>query len=355
MSLLLGVHLVADAAVDDHPAPLRLDQQRPHRQLDAVAIVGRRLLLPQRPRHDAEHRAAVEPEGAVVKRSSAARSPERQSRCGVEVARRRGAACFSSTSTPCAADGWMNATSAPSAPGPRLLVDEPHAARLQVRERRADVLDAQRDVMDARDRASRRYLAIAESGAVASSSSSADCPAGMKCARTRWLAHLLGGLDSQAERVAIERQRLVEVLHRDADVIERLHGRALSWLRARPASRVAWAPPIRIELARRDAVDERDRTRRPAAIRSTSLHQLLRQQLAQPDSCRSLRRRGRGGARRVLAERPIAAHSSSMPSPVVASVFRIGGRHSPAPNVLQRQVRRDRLHQRGRRPRDRPC
>ena len=30
---------------------------------------------------------------------------------------RRLAACFSSTSTPCALDGWMNATSAPSAPG----------------------------------------------------------------------------------------------------------------------------------------------------------------------------------------------------------------------------------------------
>ena len=61
---------------------------------------------------------------------------------------RRG--CFSSTSTPCAPDGWMNATSAPSAPGPRLLVDQPHAARLELRQRRVDVVDAQRDVMQAR-------------------------------------------------------------------------------------------------------------------------------------------------------------------------------------------------------------
>ena len=63
---LLRVHLVAGAAVDDHPAPVGLDDQRPHRQLDPVAVVGRRLRLPQRPRHDAEHRAAVEPEQPVV-------------------------------------------------------------------------------------------------------------------------------------------------------------------------------------------------------------------------------------------------------------------------------------------------
>src|SRR5471030_1095214 len=33
--------------------------------------------------------------------------------------------------------------------GPRLFVDEPHAARLELRERRANVLDPQRDVMQA--------------------------------------------------------------------------------------------------------------------------------------------------------------------------------------------------------------
>ena len=63
----LRVLLVAEPGVDDHRAHAA-DDQRPHRQRDAVAIVGRRLRRPQRLRHDAEHRAAVEPEEAVVQR-----------------------------------------------------------------------------------------------------------------------------------------------------------------------------------------------------------------------------------------------------------------------------------------------
>ena len=62
---LLG-HLLADAAVHEHPAPRRLDEQRAHRQLDPMPVVGGRQRLPQRARHHAEHRPAVEPERAVV-------------------------------------------------------------------------------------------------------------------------------------------------------------------------------------------------------------------------------------------------------------------------------------------------
>ena len=58
----------------------RADEQRPHAERDAVPLVGRRALLPQRLRHDAEHRAAVEAEVAVGEREQ------------LEVAERRRAA-----------------------------------------------------------------------------------------------------------------------------------------------------------------------------------------------------------------------------------------------------------------------
>ena len=63
----LRVFLVAEPGVDDH-RPHAAHDERPHRERDAVAIVGRRLPRPQRLRHDAEHRAAVEAEEAVVQR-----------------------------------------------------------------------------------------------------------------------------------------------------------------------------------------------------------------------------------------------------------------------------------------------
>ena len=37
-----------------------LDREAPHAELDAIALVGRDAPLPERLRHDAEHRAAVE-------------------------------------------------------------------------------------------------------------------------------------------------------------------------------------------------------------------------------------------------------------------------------------------------------
>ena len=62
--------------------------------------------------------------------------------------------------------------------------------------------------------------AIGESGAVASSSSSAAAPVSSMCARTRCVTTSSGALDVEAQGVAVEGQRLVEALHRDADVIQ---------------------------------------------------------------------------------------------------------------------------------------
>ena len=103
----------------------------------------------------------------------------------------------------------MNATSAPSA-RPRLLVDEPRPARLQLRQRRANVIDPQRDVVQARAalvdvlrdrRVGGRRLRAAR---------------GWIADRDEVRAHalrcdLFGRLDLEAQRIAIKRQRGVEI------------------------------------------------------------------------------------------------------------------------------------------------
>ena len=63
---LPGRHLVPGPAVNEQPAPIGFDEQRAHRQLNTMPIVGRRQLLPERPRDDPEHGPAVEPEPAVM-------------------------------------------------------------------------------------------------------------------------------------------------------------------------------------------------------------------------------------------------------------------------------------------------
>ncbi len=78
--------------------------ERPHAERDAVAVVGRRPPLPQRLRHDAEHRAAVERERAVESARSA-----RRHRASSRLP-------SSSTSSPCVLAGWMNAMREPCAP-----------------------------------------------------------------------------------------------------------------------------------------------------------------------------------------------------------------------------------------------
>ena len=64
------------------------------------------------------------------------------------------------------------------------------------------------------------YFAIGESGAVASSSSSFDFTDRHEVRAHTLRRHLFGRLDVEAERIAIERQRRGEILHRDADVVE---------------------------------------------------------------------------------------------------------------------------------------
>ena len=133
-------------------------------------------------------------------------------------------ACFSSTSTPCVARGVDERDQRAFGAGPRLLVDEPRAARLQLRERGMDVVDAQRDVMEPgaaladvlRDRrVGRRRLEQLE----------LRFPDGHEVRADALRRHFFRRLDLEAERVAIERQRGRQVLHRDPDVIQDgLHG-----------------------------------------------------------------------------------------------------------------------------------
>ena len=113
----------------------------------------------------------------------------------------------------------MNATSAPSAPGRGSRIDQLHAARRELRERGADVVDAERDVVqpgaapgeEFRDRRiGRGRLQQLETGRTHRDK-----------VRPHPLArHLFRGLHLEPERVAIEAQRRVEIRHRDADVIE---------------------------------------------------------------------------------------------------------------------------------------
>ena len=68
---------------------------------------------------------------------------------------------------------------------PRLLVDEPHAARPQLRERGADVFHAQRDVMEPRAALLRRTSRSPNRRRRLEQFERRTPPIGMKCARTR--------------------------------------------------------------------------------------------------------------------------------------------------------------------------
>src|SRR3954451_19303904 len=167
---VLRVHGVADARVDDHQ-PLTSNEQRPHREGNPVPLVGWRALLPQRFRNDPEHRAAVQAEVPV------------QQRREFQLAERH--ACFSSTSTPWALVGWMNSTRDPWAPGRG--VSSINRTPRSFRRASAARISSTRSVMWCSPGPRfATYFAIGESSAVASSSSSADSPAGMKWALTFW-------------------------------------------------------------------------------------------------------------------------------------------------------------------------
>jgi hypothetical protein len=123
-------HLVPGAAVHEHASPGRLDEHRPHRQLDPVAIVGPRERFPQGARDHAEHRAAVEPEGSVVQQANlqvaAGQAPDVQ-------ADRGAAALFQLHQHAVGRRRVDEGDQRPFRPGPRSLVHEPDAALLQVR------------------------------------------------------------------------------------------------------------------------------------------------------------------------------------------------------------------------------
>src|SRR5262249_31185073 len=57
----LGAHLVAGSVVHQDAAALTLEEQAAHGETDAIALVGRLELGPERLGHRAEHRSAVEP------------------------------------------------------------------------------------------------------------------------------------------------------------------------------------------------------------------------------------------------------------------------------------------------------
>ena len=299
----LRVHLVADAGVDDHRSARRGRasgriasgsgcDRRPGRASPTAASARRRT---SRRRRDGSSRRAA---------SISSRSPS-ANRVRSTLPDPRGVACFSSTSTPCALDGWMNATSEPCAPA---AASRRSAARprFQLRERRA--MSSTRSVMwcSPGPRFARNF-AIGES------------VGGRLEQLDRGLAHrnevrphplrrdLLGRLDLEPERVAVERQRLVEVGDGDADVIES----SLSSTCRSAADRRAQRPCSMIVVDRRVRIESRG-----AAMRSSIVVELARREhrvarraagIAAPAARAAATRRARGGAspcdgRRVRAE-----------------------------------------------------
>src|SRR5688572_16666499 len=57
----LVVFLVPRSSVDQNETGVVLDEQTPHAELDAIALIGRNAALPQRFWNNTEHRTAVEP------------------------------------------------------------------------------------------------------------------------------------------------------------------------------------------------------------------------------------------------------------------------------------------------------
>jgi hypothetical protein len=103
--------------------------------------------------------------------------------------------------------------------GPRLAVDQPRAARLELSERGVDVVHSERDVVQAwtalvgvlgdrrvgRGRFEQLELGVADGNEMRAHALRAD---------------LFRRFDLEAERVAVERERCRQIGDRDADVIE---------------------------------------------------------------------------------------------------------------------------------------
>ena len=101
--VLLLAHLVADARVDEHRLAARADDERTHPEPDPVPRIGGRATLPERLRHHAKHRAAIEREESVGQRQE------------LELTENH-ADCFNSMSRPRVLDGCTKAMREPWAP-----------------------------------------------------------------------------------------------------------------------------------------------------------------------------------------------------------------------------------------------
>src|SRR6266545_2568815 len=105
------------------------------------------------------------------------------------------------------------------ADGARLIVDQPRAPRLELRDRRIDVVHTKRDVMDARAALLDvlRDRRLGRCGLQQLELRFAD--------RHEMRAHVLrrhvfGWLHVEPERVPVKRERRSEIFHGDADVVE---------------------------------------------------------------------------------------------------------------------------------------
>src|SRR5258706_5559482 len=218
---------------------------------------------------------------------------------------------------------------------PRLLVNKADASRIQLLQRIPDVGHAQRNVMDAWS----ALLDVFRDRGVAGGRLEELDRRLTNCDEVRSYplgVHLLRRLDLEVERILVERQRLAEVLHGDTDVIEDgLHGRRVS-----PVDVTFWAATRRMMSAAaeygsisREAMPSTMRWNSPAgSVSSTSCMNRCESRSRSRNSCRTRWREARASAE--CARTCVTTSSSSaIPVPVVASVFRIGGRHSPGWNA----------------------
>ncbi len=160
--------------------------------------------------------------------------------------------------------------------------------------------------------------------------------------------HFFGHVHMQAERVAIESQRLVEVLHGDADVVEDgFHGRS-------DAAIICSTAAIRIQLAGRNALGQ-SVDLAGGQRRLHTLHEPARQQVAQPHALPL----ALPHAARRSAE--CSRNRADLPPELLNTDAAVGlglhdGRFPLARRIrMQRQVRGNRLGRRDPLPRDRPC
>src|SRR5258705_5333050 len=140
---------------------------------------------------------------------------------------------------------------------PRLVVHEPDAARLQLRQRGADVGDAQRNVVEART-APLDVLRDRRIGGGRLEQLDRRLTGRNEVRPDALRIDLLGHLHLETERVVKERERFPEVLDGDADVVEDgFHvsspagPRRLVPSSAEPALRTSAAPPSSAEPALR--------------------------------------------------------------------------------------------------------